>query len=218
MPFGARIRSRVEHRSVRPQHRWPDFKSGLMNSAASVRRIPQLHDRAAGARPCSQGRIVDLRIRAAGVVLKDVGIHGQDFAIGQQIPAFFIVDVELTCTRGSPGQSRRIEQRSLFRAAVRQHEGPIRQDDGLRIADCSPAARRRDGSPPVCQRIVNRSFVGPDCAEVVVLPPFDDNAAIGQHGRGEIERRVAGRHGSDLRPHAVDVAAVCVRRQLVPLR
>ena len=66
-----------------------------------------------------------------------------------------------------------------------------------------------DIRPFIGQRIVDRAQIGLVLAEKVVLSAFHQHAAIRQHRRGEVQRRVIGRHRSQLLPRAIDIAASC---------
>src|SRR6202040_3912608 len=55
----ASVGTSVEHGAVRSQDRGPYFKCGICLSAACGRGVPELHNRAAGARPRARLRVVD---------------------------------------------------------------------------------------------------------------------------------------------------------------
>ena len=217
MAGSASIRARGKDSTIGPQHRGPNFVRSCVCSTAGV---PQLRNRASGARPCPHGWVIDLGVRAGSVVLEDVRVYSQHLSVGQQSPPFLVIDVELPRPDGGPGQVRRIKQCLLLRTAVGLHVRSVRQDHRLSIADSSPTGGGLDGGPRILQRIVNSALVSPDCItasrSAVVFSALGDHTAVGQHAGTKIEGSVAVGERGDLGPGAMDVTAVAIRRKLVP--
>ena len=90
------ICSRVEDGPVRSQNSRSHFERSMILAATMKSRIPELHNSTARARPRAGNRVVNFRVSAVGVVLKNVRIHCEHLFVGQQRPAFFVVDIEFS--------------------------------------------------------------------------------------------------------------------------
>src|SRR6202035_5840855 len=103
--------------------------------------------------------------------------------------------------------------------ACAKHEYAVGQHDACSIADAAvstfgpasigvgpaAAARRRYRCPGARNRIVDRPQTGPDLrarvvAGYIIFATLNDDAAIGQHGRGVILRPVSARKQAGCRP------------------
>ena len=96
MASTATTRSSVEDGPIGPQDTGSDFKRSVILAAAMCSGIPELHNRTAGGGPRAGKRVVNFRVSATGVVLKNVRIHCEHFFVGQQRPPFFVVYVEFS--------------------------------------------------------------------------------------------------------------------------
>src|SRR6185369_12143953 len=116
---------------------------------------------------------------------------------------------------GGPGKAHGIEERGIDReiTAGRLHEDAISSHDRLRVADRLKAARGRDRTPGIRNRVVDRYFgrILPGTAGAVVFPAGHDDAPVRQYRRREETRGVPARHRRKLRPGAVDVIASIAR-------
>ena len=120
--------------------------------------------------------------------------------------------VEERIVRGQDGVRRR-----AVLARLGQHEGAVGEHVALGVSDVRPARGRGDRPPRVRDRVVDGALVGPRRGSAEVFAALDDHAPVGQDRRSEVQRVVTRRHRRDLAPGSVDVAALGVRRELVPV-
>ncbi len=101
-----------------------------------------------------------------------------------------------------------------------EHELTAREDDARGVTDpraTGEVGRRRDRRPGIGGWVVDRAEARPHlCATAVVLTTLNDRAAVGQHLRGEVQRRVAIRQRGDLLPGAGGIVTAAVRGEPVP--
>ena len=142
MPCTAGVRASGEHGAIRPEYSRADFKRGIGRVATVA--VPKLRDGAASAAPSSGPGIVQLRVRAARVVLEYVGIHGEHLAAGKHVPAFLVEDIELAVARElGPRQISGVQVRPLGGTAIGLHVGAVSKNDRLSIANGCPTPLRR---------------------------------------------------------------------------
>src|SRR5260370_2613260 len=122
----------------------------MVLAAAHCGGIPELHNGTACARPRARGGVVDFGVRAVVVVSKDVGIHRQHLAVRKQGPSFFIINIELPCTRRCPCQGLKIQQSCLRRPPIGLHETSLEQNDAFTITNRRPPPSRLYPAPTPC--------------------------------------------------------------------
>ena len=124
MSGGASVRASVEDCAVGSQDGGPQLKRSMVLAPASVCGVPELHNRAARARPRAGLGIVDFRVRAEGFVRnanRNVRVDRENLAARQQRPPFFVVDVEFIRTGLRPRERSGIQEGRLRCSTVGLH-------------------------------------------------------------------------------------------------
>src|SRR5262249_4145606 len=157
-----------EDRTVGPQHR----RTKLLRA-----RILEPNDGAPGVDPLIQRWNVSLGARSGD------GIDGQNGSVRQQGPSFLVVAIVLRWIQVRIGERSWIQPSYPRVEGMREQEGSIRQNRGLRIADVSPVGRGRELHPGVRNGIIDEASIAPDWTTAQdVLTTGDDDPPVGEHG------------------------------------
>ena len=154
------------------------------------------------------------RYAVAFRTIRREALRRDDGVVGKQNPGF-LVGANRLAGRRVPRICDRIVD-DAFRGGKRaDHEAAVGQDAAGGVADLRPAGRRRDRAPAVGDGIVDLALVGV-ASGAALLATDQNDAPVPEHSGSVVAPPEA--HVRKRRPGAVDVAALAVGGEGVPMR